>query len=226
VLSQAAEISELMLEQPFSVEEYTRLIEALLMLWEVNKGPEAYSYMLGLMDVLLEFPCPICSLRRQFWQAIQDFATKHWRQIKDPAVRNLTVVLMREVLEEGEIIPVFANNVESDLVEDAVGLSSSNLEGKLLAIYTLTVGAGRRAKDVLETTFTGLKVAINSDHSSTPALCHLAKTADYFVFVTRSSKHQAFYPVTSIRQDIIYPNGKGASSIIREFTAALMQRGK
>ncbi|KFX68198.1 hypothetical protein TMS3_0120170 [Pseudomonas taeanensis MS-3] len=218
LLSLAAQLTQLMLEQPFTVDEYTRLIDAMLMLWEVNKGPEAYTSMLELMDVLLDAPCPAEPLRRQVWQSLRDFAAKHWRQIKDPAIRQLTVVLMQEILESGEQVPDFSNIKDSDSEINSAIVSSPDLQGKLLAIYTLTEGAARRARDVLEMIFTGLRVEINSDHTATPALCHLAKTADYFVFSSRSSKHQAFYPVTSIRRDVIYPYGKGASSIIREFT--------
>jgi hypothetical protein len=217
LLSLAAQLTQLMLAQPFTVDEYTRLIDAILMLWEVNKGPETYSNMLELVDVLLDASCPAVPLRRQVWQSLQDFAVKHWRQIKDPTVRQLTFVLMREILEDGESVPDFGDNKDSGSEIDSAIRSVPNLEGKLLAIYTLTEGAARRARDVLEMIFTGLKVEINSDHTATPALCHLAKTADYFVFSSLSSKHQAFYPVISIRKDIIYPYGKGASSIIREF---------
>lgn len=217
LLSLAAQLTQLMLAQPFTVDEYTRLIDAILMLWEINKGPEAYSNMLELVDVLLDASCPAVPLRRQVWQSLQDFAVKHWRQIKDPAVRQLTFVLMREILEDGESVPDFGDNKDSGSEIDSAIRSVPDLEGKLLAIYTLTEGAARRARDVLEMIFTGLKVEVNSDHTATPALCHLAKTADYFVFSALSSKHQAFYPVISIRRDIIYPYGKGASSIIREF---------
>jgi hypothetical protein len=213
-----------MLEQPFAVDEYTRLVDSILMLWEVNKGPEAYTGMLELMDVLLDAPCPAEPLRRQVWQSLQDFATKHWRQIKDPAIRELTFVLMQEILEVGEPIPDFSNNKESESDIDSVTELTPNLQGKLLGIYTLTEGAARRARDVLEIIFTGLKVEINSDHTATPALCHLAKTADYFVFSSRSSKHQAFYPVINVRRDIIYPYGKGASSIVREFIEGLKRK--
>lgn len=217
LLSLAAQLTQLMLAQPFTVDDYTRLIDAILMLWEVNKGPEAYSNMLESVDVLLDAPCPAEPLRRQVWQSLQDYAAKHWRQIKDPAVRHLTFVLMREILEFGESVPDYGDNNNSDSESYSAIRSVPDLQGKLLAIYTLTEGAARRARDVLEVIFTGLKVEINSDHTATPALCHLAKTADYFVFSSRSSKHQAFYPVISIRRDIIYPYGKGASSIIREF---------
>lgn len=225
LLSLAAQLTQLMLEQKFTVDEYTRLIDAILMLWEVNKGPEAYAGMLELMDVLLDAPCPAEPLRRQVWQSLQDFAAKHWRQIKDPAIRQLTFVLMREILEFGEKVPDFSDKKDSDSEVESAVVLIPELQGKLLAIYTLTEGAARRAKDVLEVIFIGLKVEINSDHTATPALCHLAKTADYFVFSSRSSTHQAFYPVISIRRDVIYPYGKGASSIIREFTERLKREG-
>jgi hypothetical protein len=48
---------------------------------------------------------------------------------------------------------------------------------------------------------------------------NLAKKADYFIFSTNSAKHEAFYAVTKIRNNIIYPDGKGASSIVRGFVA-------
>lgn len=224
LLSLAAQLTQLMLAQPFTVDEYRRLIDAILMLWEVNKGPEAYSNMLESVDVLLDAPCPAESLRRQVWQLLQDYATKHWRQIKDPAVRQLTFVIMREILEVGESGPDFGVNNGFESEANSAIRAVPDLQGKLLAIYTLTEGAARRARDVLEVIFTGLKVEINSDHTATPALCHLAKTADYFVFSSRSSKHQAFYPVTSIRRDIIYPYGKGASSIVREFIEGVARK--
>ncbi|UPQ83615.1 hypothetical protein M0M42_04190 [Pseudomonas knackmussii] len=224
LLSLAAQLTQLMLAQPFTVGEYTRSIDAILMLWEVNKGPEAYIHMLELVDVLLDAPCPEEPLRRQVWQSLQDFATKHWRQIKDPAIRQLTFVLMREILEVGESVPDFSDNKNSVSEVDSAIDSVPDLQGKSLAIYTLTEGAARRARDVLEMIFIGLKVDINSDHTATPALCHLAKTADYFVFSSRSSKHQAFYPVISMRRDIIYPYGKGASSIIREFIEGVRRK--
>ena len=69
--------------------------------------------------------------------------------------------------------------------------------------------------------YPGLKVEINHDHVSTPALINLAKKADFFIFSSDSSKHQAFYTVSDYRKDIIYPAGKGASSIVAAFAQSL-----
>ena len=90
-----------------------------------------------------------------------------------------------------------------------------------MAVYTLTEGAGRRAKAVLEGLFKGLIVETNNDHVATSSLTNLAKKADYFIFSANSSKHQAFYPVSKIRSDLIYPQGKGSSSIIDAFMSKI-----
>ena len=70
---------------------------------------------------------------------------------------------------------------------------------------------------MLENLFPGLIVEVNHDHVATDALITLAQKAEYFIFAAKSAKHQAFFPVKRIREDLIYPKGKGASSIVREF---------
>lgn len=214
-----AQLAQLTLERPFSIDEYKRIIDAVLLLWDVNKGVEAYKGMLELIDILLSSPCPTPSLRRQLWQSLQDYAIKNWRYLKDPVVQSLTLLLMRDVLEDGEQLPELIDNngakLDLDLVE---GAANPDLQGKVLGIYSLVEGSARRAAELLQTIFPGLTVKVNSDHTATPSLCHLAKSADYFIFSSRSAKHQAFYAVTNSRKDIIYPHGKGASSIVREFT--------
>lgn len=213
-----AQLAQLTLEQPFSIDEYKRLIDAVLLLWEVNKGVEAYKGMLELIDILLSSPCPTTSLRRQLWQSLQDYAIKNWRYLKDPMVQNLTLLLMRDVLEDGEQLPELIDNSGVKLeLNSPEGAGAPDLQGKVLGIYSLVEGSARRAAELLQTIFPGLTVQVNSDHTATPSLCHLAKSADYFIFSSRSAKHQAFYAVTNSRKDIIYPHGKGASSIVREF---------
>ncbi|ECZ7918710.1 hypothetical protein GWU86_22595, partial [Salmonella enterica] len=76
-------------------------------------------------------------------------------------------------------------------------------------------------KEALLKLYPGLNVELNHDHVATPALINLAEKADYFIFASGSSKHQAFYTVTDYRKEIIYPSGKGASSMIAAFVSAL-----
>jgi hypothetical protein len=95
------------------------------------------------------------------------------------------------------------------------------MTSKRLAIYTLTEGAARRAGAVLADLFPALDIRLNHDKSATTELVNLADTADFFIFASRSAAHQAFYPVTKRRDDILYPAGKGSSSIIRCFLDAV-----
>lgn len=214
-----AQLAQLTLERPFSIDEYKRLIDAVLLLWDINKGVEAYKGMLELIDILLSSPCPTTSLRRQLWQSLQDYAIKNWRYLKDPVVQNLTLLLMRDVLEDGEQLPELIDHSGVKLELNSLeGAGTPDLQGKVLGIYSLVEGSARRAAELLKIIFPGLTVQVNSDHTATSSLCHLAKSADYFIFSSRSAKHQAFYAVTNSRKDIIYPHGKGASSIVREFT--------
>ena len=105
--------------------------------------------------------------------------------------------------------------------EEGSHSEQADLSNKKLAIYTLTEGAARRALAVLGELFPNLDIQLNHDKTATNALVNLAKTADYFVFASRSAAHQAFYPVTKQRDDILYPAGKGSSSIVTCFLAAV-----
>lgn len=104
-----------------------------------------------------------------------------------------------------------------------VKVENLDLKGKKVGIYSLMEKAAKRAKKALEELYPGVNVVLNHDHTATSALTHLSKSAAYFVFTARSAKHQAFYPVTANRSDIIYPDGKGTMSIVRAFTNTVME---
>jgi hypothetical protein len=96
-----------------------------------------------------------------------------------------------------------------------------SLANKRLAIYTLTEGAARRARAVLSDLYPDMDIRVNHDKTATADLINLAESADYFIFASRSASHQAFFPVTKRRDDILYPAGKGSSSIVRCFLDAV-----
>jgi hypothetical protein len=87
----------------------------------------------------------------------------------------------------------------------------------LIGIYTLTEGAGQRAKAILEGNYPNAQVETNKDHEATERLVSLAKNADIFVFAWKSSKHQAYYCVKSARgtKELLLPTGKGSASIVK-----------
>jgi hypothetical protein len=224
VSTQDISLSELIvnniLSQPYTKVEYLRVIEPLEILWEKGKSPAAFSAVIELMETLLESSCPDQNSRINLWQDIQSYSLLRWNRL-DISERYLTRCIAGEILGD-EACSAFPPNSPSEDSSDISG-ETPNLNGKLLGIYTLTEGAARRAKLVLENMFNGLVVEINHDHTATASLTNLAKKADYFVFAANSSKHQAYYPVSKIRNNLIYPQGKGASSIVNSFRSSVTE---
>ena len=197
-----------MLASSFDRESYVSCLDAMGSLID-TLSPRAFDYALDTVEMLMESTCPDTEARSNFWQKVQTFALEKWRRFNSEQ-QSLTKLLAIELGGEG-LDTIFPPSEES---ERSYEISGSNLENKLIGIYSLTEGAARRAKVILEEKINGLKVEINHDHEHTSALANLAKKADYFVFAWGSSKHQAYFAVKKYREYLIYPSGKGTSSIV------------
>jgi hypothetical protein len=95
---------------------------------------------------------------------------------------------------------------------------SCSLEGKLLALYTLTESAGQQARVALAEAFPGVRVELSGEHVCTPRLRALARDADLFVIATASAKHAATDCIQRhrpTRLPVAYATGRGATSILR-----------
>lgn len=211
----AGQVVQRFLSRPSQLDDRIRLGEALEVLWEKGGSVTAYPGMLEIIELLLEESQPGQHMLQKLWLVLQGFAVNRWARL-ELSQRYLTKSLAREILGQ-DCEANFPRALTQDVDSDNSAFGPATMSGKTLAIYSLTEGAARRAKAVLEDMFAGLDVELNHDHTATPALLHLAKKASYFLFVAGSAKHQAFYPVSRIRQDLIYPLGRGASSIIDAF---------
>ncbi len=130
-------------------------------------------------------------------------------------------VAQREVLallaKDYQCLDLIVSLPTIDAEDDVLSSITAKEFKGLIGIYTLTEGAGQRAKNILEKCFPDATVETNKDHCATAALETLAKNANVFVFAWKSSKHQAYFCVKNIRFDkkITLPTGKGAASIVR-----------
>jgi len=208
----ASAVLEQFLNNSFSKQTYEDALQAVDMILGKVSSAQGYDAVIELMDLLLESSCPSPEAQKNIWITIQAFAFEKWLRI-NPILKRLTLFLAQEVLGDG------AENAFPKEVKkcEEPEQKQIDLSGKTLGIYTLVEGAARRAKEMLENLFPGLIVEVNHDHVATDALITLAQKAEYFIFAAKSAKHQAFFPVKRIREDLIYPKGKGASSIVREF---------
>jgi hypothetical protein len=209
-----AELIADLVEAPHEGQQYRDAIEAATVCWERVKSVNSLTQGLEVMDVLLDALCSDSQARLDYWNSLQEFCISSWNRLTDD--QQLVVLRTAEdVVGECSQFPPLREK-ETDAASNLPDMTS-----KRLAIYTLTEGAARRAGAVLADLFPALDIRLNHDKSATTELVNLADTADFFIFASRSAAHQAFYPVTKRRDDILYPAGKGSSSIIRCFLDAV-----
>ncbi len=203
----------MLVSQPHSKAQYESALDCIESCWHNTISARVLDSILEIYEILLDYPCADQNRRLQSWLALQSDIVSLWTRL-DNQNQRLCFELAQQFLKETSHLP--------KVVEEKVEVVKRvDLRKKILAIYTLTEGAGRRAKKALGEDYPGLEIRLNHDKTATNELLNIAKTADYFVFSAKSAAHQAFYPVANIRKDLIYPAGKGASSIVRSFRNAV-----
>lgn len=102
------------------------------------------------------------------------------------------------------------------------------LNGTSILIYTLTRGAGDRARNVILSMAPNARVNLSDDKVATTRLKEAATNADFIVFTSRSATHAASDAIrkASESDDLIYANGKGCASIVAALRDAAAGRRK
>ena len=102
------------------------------------------------------------------------------------------------------------------------------LQGKTVALYTLTDSAARQAKSAIESLVPNVSVELSADHVCTSRLQNLAHKADLFVVATSSAKHAATDCIMRHRgkAPLAYAAGRGFSSFIRAISEFLDERSR
>jgi hypothetical protein len=207
----SSDLLVMLLNQGYTKEQYTNVIDCIDECWSKTKSPRSVDSVLEVYEILIDYPCPNENSRIQSWQITQSDLIKIWTRLDNQQhqiCHEVALFLYNDISALPKI---------SELLSEDGSNAQVSLSGKCLAIYTLTEGAGRRAQKILMNYFPGLQIKLNHDKTATDALLNLAETADYFIFASRSAAHQAFYALTDKRKDLIYPQGKGSSSIVRIF---------
>lgn len=214
-LNLSSDILRFLVTDAVTPSEYSDAIDWLELIWIKVKSRDSINYYLDAIDVLADGTCANPGRRALLWTNCQEFLIRQWLRL-DESQRLTASELAADLIGNTGQFPSIHRPQEA--VES---IGDVKLIGKKLAIYSLTEGAGRRAAAVLEKKYPGLQVFLNHDKTATSNLKNLAKTADFFIFSARSAAHQAWYPVSDIRKDLIYPAGKGTSSIVRAFVNKL-----
>lgn len=203
-------IHALLMTAPSKV-EYIDAVEDLQEILKANASPVHFDWGLNLAEFFPQYPSPDqgAAKLRLFLDVVEMLrAAPHRVSV---AQRDLLIALAYDYCCPG-LLETFPAIETSPIPSSTENVSYSGLIG----IYTLTEGAGQRAKEILERMYPKAVVELNSDAVSTDRLVALAKAADIFVFAWKSSKHQAYFCIKEARQgqDIVLPIGKGSASIL------------
>lgn len=210
-----AQLMRALLTTGLSKAAYIDVVADLEEILSANASPAHFDWGLNLSELLLLYPDPDegAAKLRLFMTVVGKLRAVPHRITQ--AQRILLEILGRDYHCLGllENFPVAS-------AETAATHRGTNGYSGLIGIYTLTEGAGQRAKEILLRIYPHAKVELNSDAVATSQLIALAKAADVFVFAWKSSKHQAYYCVKDARQgkEILLPLGKGSASILTSIT--------
>jgi hypothetical protein len=200
------------LEAGLDHSQYSDLLEHLYALWDEHGSVVKIDWALDTLDWLAVYPCQNSDVLNLFYQSVVNQFTVDSRRIRTNQWEML------KLLSEDLGFSVIFNAINPELKETVRADRFIDLTGKFIAIYTLTESAGTRAKSILESMFPSTKVRVSNNHGGSDKLKVLARDSDYFVVATRSAKHAATDFIKDNRgqerTDLIYPTGKGSSSIV------------
>jgi F0F1-type ATP synthase delta subunit len=213
-LTMSAQLAGAILELGVSNDDYKDLLENMTLLLNLGWAFNTFEWALDVAENLAVEHAPNAEARLRFFTEFLSLAvplshrmTASHRRMLDVLCRDFDVPLPEK----------FHLRIEDENEEDE-GIKR-HLSGKTIGIYTLTEQAGRRAVERIKEIAPDCVITLNSDHVCTDSLKSLAKSVDIFIFVWRSSKHQAFYCIKNNRSPdlpFLQPPGKGSASIIRE----------
>jgi hypothetical protein len=201
------------LEAGLSKEQYHELLkESLFTLWGDQGSVANLDWALDLLGLLTEKSVQDLEALEYFYASVLGRFTVDSRKVRPDQWEMLR--LLSDDLGFAESFEA----IRPEQLEVAPDEAGIDLFGKFIAIYTLTESAGARAKAVIEKMFPTADVRVSNDCGGSDKLKVLARDSDYFILSSRSAKHAAFGFIKANRgkerSDLIYPGGKGSSSIV------------
>ncbi|MCF4010630.1 protein DpdD [Rheinheimera sp. UJ63] len=205
------------LEAPHSEIQYKEALVAFDLVLSVELSRRSLGVIIDFIESLFDYPFKDESyLKYEIWPKLRSFSADHWDEY-EVDTQSVLIWLEKQLSPETHLF----EQRRSESFREFFTENSEKLKGKKIGISTLTEKAGKRAAEILKALFPAVEVILNHDKVATDKLKNLVKTADYFVFCNKSAAHQSYYAVKDINKNIIYPDGKGSSSIVRALISNL-----
>jgi hypothetical protein len=205
------------LKTPHSEAQYKEALDAFDLVLSVELSRRSLGVVIDFIESLFDYAIKDENyLKFGIWPKIRSFAADHWDEY-EVDTQSVLIWLEKQLSPESLLF----EKLRSQNNNASFNANFELLKGKRIGISTLTEKAGKRAAEILRTLFPSVDVILNHDKVATDKLKSLVKTADYFVFCNKSAAHQSYYAVKDINKNIIYPDGKGSSSIVRALICSL-----
>jgi hypothetical protein len=208
--------------------QYSDMVDALTVVWEVRAEVNRLGWVLDQLDSLIAGPNLDENARGKLFDVIRNSCSKLARRI-DPDLRHYFGILCDDLNRrlEFDAIPWAIEEIDAQSDRTAEeNLISESLSGRSVGIYTLNESAAVRAKYLIEQLCSNVKVRLNHDHGGSTPLKLIARDCDYMIVVTQSATHAATDSIKANRPkssgDLIYPGGRGAASIVSALKQAIV----
>ena len=210
-----AEVQSLIFDCHLTVVETDELLELLVTALKENRTYQNLDMFLDTAELISLNVDVTNNAAISYFHEVRNLSIQFAHRLDDEQLHVLKMIFQDFGVELDELF----TDREEDKAEDISVQSHVDLNGKTIGIYSLVDDAAKRASDYLNAKFPNISIKLNNDKQCTDRLRHLAKNADIFVFASKASKHQAFYCIKNNRPttlaDMLIPDGKGSSSIIR-----------
>jgi hypothetical protein len=212
-------LSMAILQANWSDSTAVNAMEALNLIWETHGGLQNIVWSLDVLDQLVLLPNTITEQRDAFFYRVYATLKQCQRRVDESTAgcfRLLCEDLCR-LADFKELFPTFGQ-APTDGSLSETDLLKQRIQGKVIGIYTLTESSGLRAQQLLQNWFPGLDVRVSNDHGGSDHLKNIARQSDYMIVAAKSAKHAATDFIKAERpadkSPLIYPSGKGSSSIV------------
>jgi hypothetical protein len=201
-------------------------MEALNIIWETHGGLQNIVWSLDVLDQLVILPNAITEKRDAFFYRV--YATfKQYQRRVDENIAGCFRLLCEDLGKQAEfkeLFPTFGQAPTDGSISE-IDLLKQQIQGMVVGIYTLSESSGLRAQQFLQNWLPGLDVRVSNDHGGSEHLRNIARQSDYLIVAAKSAKHAATDFIKSERpadkSPLIYPSGKGSSSIVEAIFNAL-----
>lgn len=201
-------------------------MEALNLIWETHGGLQNIVWSLDVLDQLVLLPNTITEQRDAFFYRVYATLKQYQRRVDENIAGCFRLLCedLGKLADFKELFPTFGQAPTDGSISET-DLLKQKIQGKVIGIYTLTESSGLRAQRFMQNWLPGLEVRVSNDHVGTDHLRNIARQSDYLIVAAKSAKHAATDFIKAERpadkSPLIYPSGKGSSSIVDALFNAL-----